>query len=153
MVPLRVYNSGDKPMKKMIVVFAGLLFSLSFNLMELYASEPNIEQQKANLENGEKLFKKSRCLSCHKTDIFTRADRKIKNMEQLERQVRMCDSQLSINWFDDEIRDVASYLNNAYYRFITDPENALDIKKSTTTNRAPARIAIDSSLSQPHNNN
>ena len=69
--------------------------------------------------NGERLFKQSRCLSCHTTEVFTSPTRKVKSYAALESQVRRCDANLSTNWFDDQILDVVSYLNQMYYKFPT----------------------------------
>lgn len=67
--------------------------------------------------NGKSLFEKRDCLSCHGTEAFTAEDRKIKNLKALEDQVRLCDSNLNNNWFDEEIHDVVAYLNEQYYKF------------------------------------
>ncbi len=67
--------------------------------------------------NGKTLFDKSQCQKCHGTEVFTREDHKVKDLAGLGKQVRMCDSQLSVNWFDDEIDDVVAYLNDAFYKF------------------------------------
>ncbi|PWR00233.1 hypothetical protein [Leucothrix pacifica] len=67
--------------------------------------------------NGKVLFEKRDCLSCHGTEAFTSEDRKIKNLKALEVQVRLCDSNLNNNWFDEEIHDVVAYLNEQYYKF------------------------------------
>ena len=66
---------------------------------------------------GKILLDKSQCQKCHSSEIFSRDDRKVKDLESLEKQVRLCDSQLSVNWFDDEISDVVSYLNETFYHF------------------------------------
>ncbi|MEE9304377.1 MAG: hypothetical protein V3U84_11420 [Thiotrichaceae bacterium] len=70
-----------------------------------------------NATNGKTLFDKSQCQKCHGTEVFTREDHKVKDVKGLEKQVRLCDSQLSVNWFDDEISDVVTYLNEAFYKF------------------------------------
>ncbi|PID46001.1 MAG: hypothetical protein CSB47_06355 [Proteobacteria bacterium] len=70
-----------------------------------------------DVTNGEKLFTASECLSCHGTEVFTAADRKVKNLKALDAQVRLCDSNLNTNWFDTEIHDVVAYLNKQYYAF------------------------------------
>lgn len=70
-----------------------------------------------NATNGEKLFKASKCNQCHGTEVFTRKDRKVKDLAALEAQVRRCDSNLNTNWFDDEIIDVTAHLNKQYYKF------------------------------------
>jgi len=49
--------------------------------------------------------------------VFTAEDRKVSSIEELDAQVRLCDSNLNTNWFDSDIHDVVSYLNEAYYQF------------------------------------
>lgn len=70
-----------------------------------------------NAANGKKLFSTSKCNQCHGTEVFTRKNRKVKDLKSLEIQVRRCDSNLDTNWFDDEILDVTAHLNKAYYKF------------------------------------
>jgi len=67
--------------------------------------------------NGKRLFEASRCMECHSTDMFTRPEREVSNLAELESQVRTCDTRLSTNWFDDQILDVVAWLNQAYYKF------------------------------------
>ena len=87
----------------------------------IFAAYPLIagSDTQSNPVKGERLFKQSQCLSCHGTDIFTRKNRVVKNLNALEKKVRRCDSELDIHWFDDEIRHVVSYLNKTYYKFST----------------------------------
>ncbi|HPE58954.1 MAG: hypothetical protein KDI15_11460 [Thiothrix sp.] len=94
-------------MKAIVVLAFGLLLSTT-----VLAAQPDPE-------NGRKLFSESRCLSCHGIDVFTRIDRKVKNIQQLESRVRSCDANLSTNWFDDQILDVVAYLNQMFYKFDT----------------------------------
>ena len=76
-----------------------------------------IAYAKGNADNGKKLFNASKCQRCHSTEIFTKEDRKVKTLQQLENTVRFCDSRLSVNWFDFEIDDVVAYLNRDFYKF------------------------------------
>ncbi|MCK5811083.1 MAG: hypothetical protein KAH00_08325 [Cocleimonas sp.] len=67
---------------------------------------------------GKTIYTASECVRCHQTnEMFTRKDRKVKSLSELNSQVRKCDSQLSTNLFDDEIEDVVAYLNEAHYKF------------------------------------
>ena len=77
-----------------------------------------------DVASGQKLFEASQCLSCHGTDVFSRPDRKVKSLTDLETQVRHCDANLSKNWYDDEILDVVAYLNSTYYKFGAPAANA-----------------------------
>jgi len=94
--------------KNLTLGLAGLLISATFTTTAMAAG---------NVANGKKLFTGSKCNQCHGTEVFTRKDRKVKSLAQLEAQVRRCDSNLNTNWFDDEIIDVTAHLNKQYYKF------------------------------------
>ncbi len=71
-----------------------------------------------NAAKGKKIYLNSECLRCHQSNnLFTRKDRKVTTLSQLDSQVRKCDTQLNSHLFDDEIEDVVAYLNQAYYKF------------------------------------
>ncbi|MEZ5536097.1 MAG: cytochrome c [Thiolinea sp.] len=59
----------------------------------------------------------SNCISCHDSGVYTREDRKINDFPKLLAQVRRCDANLGSRLFDEEIEQVADYLNQAYYKF------------------------------------
>lgn len=59
----------------------------------------------------------SNCISCHDTAVYTRDDRRVKDFPKLIAQVRLCDANLGTSLFDEEIEQVADYLNTAYYQF------------------------------------
>jgi len=84
---------------------------------------------------GQKLFNESRCLTCHGVDKFTNKERKIKDLGGLERMVRLCDTRLSTNWYNDQILDVVAYLNQAYYKFEDGPQqnSSLDAESGAAT--------------------
>ncbi len=56
------------------------------------------------------------CTHCHGTEVYTRADRKVQSLDALHRQVQRCELALGLKWFDEEIANVSSYLNQEYYR-------------------------------------
>ncbi|PIE00886.1 MAG: hypothetical protein CSA79_01910 [Thiothrix nivea] len=96
----------------------------------LQAGEPSVA-------SGQRLFKASRCLDCHGVDVFTREDRKVKDLNGLENKVRQCDAGLSTNWFDDQILDVVAYLNATYYRFgANEAAVESEVKEITKTDEA-----------------
>ena len=70
-----------------------------------------------NAANGKKLFTGSNCGTCHGVEKYTSKDRKVKNLKQLEAAVRLNDSKLNTNWFDEDVKDVTAYLNQQYYKF------------------------------------
>jgi hypothetical protein len=65
---------------------------------------------------GERLVERH-CQGCHQSEVYTRADRRIRNLNQLRNQVQRCEQNLALKWFDTDIEDVTAYLNQAYYGF------------------------------------
>ena len=64
------------------------------------------------------------CMRCHggivggePNEIYTREDRRIHNYPSLVTQVRRCEVNLNLAWFDEDVDDVATYLNQAFYHF------------------------------------
>jgi CxxC motif-containing protein (DUF1111 family) len=68
-------------------------------------------------EPADKILHDGNCLSCHKPDIYTRAERRVTSKEKLSTQVRMCVQQLQLTWFDEETESVTEYLNREFYNF------------------------------------
>lgn len=71
---------------------------------------------------GKQLVEKN-CIACHAarfggdgSKIYTREDRIIKTPKGLIQQVRNCNTNLGLKWFDDEELAAAAYLNQTYYK-------------------------------------
>lgn len=78
---------------------------------------------KGNPGVGKTMVEKN-CISCHASSfggdgsgMYTREDRHVKSAKQLIAQIRRCNTNLGLNWFEDEEMHVASYLNKTYYKF------------------------------------
>lgn len=78
---------------------------------------------KADAAKGKMLVEKH-CISCHASSfggdgsgIYTREDRIVKTSKGLVQQIRNCNTNLGLQWFDDDELNVARYLNERYYRF------------------------------------
>jgi cytochrome c553 len=72
---------------------------------------------------GQKLFEKYDCNSCHNSmmggdgnKIFTRIDRRRTSPEGLVEQISMCSGNVSAHFTQQEIQDLAAYLN-IFYKF------------------------------------
>ena len=72
--------------------------------------------QAANPDNGKKLVDDN-CTKCHDEHVYTRPDRRVTTLEGLNKQVTRCEQSLGLKWFDEDIADVAAYLNQTYYHF------------------------------------
>ena len=63
------------------------------------------------------------CVACHVRKfgdahtIYSRSERKVRTPEQLLAQVRLCNAELSTNYFPEEEMHVAAFLNSRYYKF------------------------------------
>ncbi len=72
---------------------------------------------------GKALHEKN-CIACHASSygsdgsaIYTRENRKVNTSKGLIAQVRACNTNLGLKWFEDEELNVAAYLNQTYYKF------------------------------------
>jgi hypothetical protein len=91
-----------------------LLFTLSLMAGALQAAEGSAPA--AQEGNGKSLFE-ANCIKCHGSEVYTRPDHKVTSRDGLDRQVRRCATALALPWFEDDVTDVAGYLNQQYYHF------------------------------------
>jgi cytochrome c553 len=70
----------------------------------------------AQAADGKQLVEEN-CTSCHDDSVYSRKDRRVTSLEGLQKQVKRCELNLGLKWFDDEINAVTGYLNDTYYRF------------------------------------
>ncbi len=70
----------------------------------------------ADIKNGKQLQQKN-CMSCHDDSMYSRDERRIKDLSGLRTQVQRCESTLGLTWFDEEVDDVTAYLNKSFYQF------------------------------------
>jgi mono/diheme cytochrome c family protein len=64
------------------------------------------------------------CVSCHASsyggdgsEIYTRDFHKVTNGAQLLQQVRNCNTNIGLKWFEEDEMHVTRYLNETYYKF------------------------------------
>jgi hypothetical protein len=72
--------------------------------------------QAADAERGKKLVAEN-CTACHDDSVYTRKQRRVNSMDDLKKQVKRCEFNLDLAWFDEDVSDVVSYLNSTYYKF------------------------------------
>ena len=77
----------------------------------------------ADLDAGKALIEKN-CISCHASsyggdgsEIYTRAFHKVESSSGLVTQVRACNTNLDLKWFEEEELNAAAYLNKQFYHF------------------------------------
>mgnify|MGYP000921248875 CR=1 FL=1 len=57
------------------------------------------------------------CSSCHGTEVYTRANKRVNNLLQLEKQLYRCNQAINANWDHNTVTAVMDYLNARYYKF------------------------------------
>ena len=70
----------------------------------------------ADAEHGQKLHDEQ-CMKCHDSGVYTREDRRVADRDALVKQVKRCELNLGLQWFDTDVNDVVQYLNQSYYKF------------------------------------
>jgi len=59
-----------------------------------------------------------KCMSCHKTDVYTRENRTIKTLGALSNQVNNCmKGAAKAEWTEKRTGHVVDYLNSKFYKF------------------------------------
>ena len=70
------------------------------------------------LQAGEgKTLYNENCTKCHNSEVFTREDRGIKNLDALKIRVKQCTGAAEVKWTPEQIQVVADYLNKDFYKF------------------------------------
>lgn len=57
------------------------------------------------------------CIACHNTQMHWRDGKLVTDWASLKAQVRRWQGTAQLNWSEDDIDDVARYLNDSFYRF------------------------------------
>lgn len=77
----------------------------------------------ADPKAGKALVEKH-CISCHASSyggdgsgIYTQAFPKVESAHGLVQQVRNCNTNLGLQWFEEDELNAAAFLNKAYYKF------------------------------------
>jgi cytochrome c553 len=86
-------------------------------LLSLFIASPG---HTTDLIRGKTLVEEN-CVRCHGSEVYTRQDRRVTTLPGLQKQVQRCEQMLELTWFDDDIDNVSSYLNQQYYKFPMTP--------------------------------
>jgi cytochrome c553 len=70
----------------------------------------------ADISHGRQL-QQANCMGCHDDAMYTRENRKVTTPDGLQKQVRRCEQSLGLQWFDEDIDAVSTYLNDSFYKF------------------------------------
>jgi len=73
----------------------------------------------ADADRGRQLHEQQ-CTRCHDAGMYTRPKRMVSNFAELRERVQQCELAAELMWFEEDVDDVAAYLNRDYYRFTED---------------------------------
>ncbi|MBL3590189.1 MAG: cytochrome c [gamma proteobacterium endosymbiont of Lamellibrachia anaximandri] len=71
--------------------------------------------QAADVKAGKELVNNN-CTRCHGSEIYTRKDRMVTTLPGLHKQVRRCEQMLGLTWFDEDVDNAATHLNEQFYK-------------------------------------
>jgi mono/diheme cytochrome c family protein len=71
----------------------------------------------ASAQSRGELLYTTHCIACHNTQIHWRDQRRATDLNSLKEQVRLWQGRALLSWTDDDVVEVARYLNQSIYRF------------------------------------
>jgi cytochrome c2 len=80
--------------------------------------------QAADIQNGKTLHQ-AKCYQCHAEKsglgngdvIYTRLDRKAKDLAKVKSMVAMCNTELRLDLFPEDEADLVAYINQQFYKY------------------------------------
>ncbi|MDI1269512.1 MAG: cytochrome C [Polaromonas sp.] len=94
---------------------------------------PVVARTKTDALRGELLYS-THCIACHNAQLHWRDRKAARNWASLKAEVERWQTTTGLGWREEDVTDVARYLNALYYRF---PEPQADAA-STADASAPA---------------
>jgi mono/diheme cytochrome c family protein len=92
-------------------------------LFSLFAALSLPAQAAGDAKKGQTMHD-AKCVACHAgmfggdaSRMYTRPDRKVKNMTQLAARVSACNANVGADWFPEDEAHVSAYLNSQFYKF------------------------------------
>ncbi len=105
-----------KPVVAMLVLCAGSVLS---------AQEIPALYQGADLKHGEQLIAEHKCTACHQSKVggdgnsIYRPTGKINSLGALRGMVEVCNTELNLGLFPEDVTSIAAVLQRDHYRFAT----------------------------------
>jgi mono/diheme cytochrome c family protein len=97
---------------------------------------PVFAQTRAAVPRGELLYS-THCIGCHNTQLHWRNGKAARNWASLKSEVERWQKTSGLGWGDEDVTDVARYLNARYYRY---PESRVGAASTADANApVPAR--------------
>ena len=91
---------------------------LAFALCLLWGTHTLAHAQVKHSEERGELLYSTHCNACHTSEVHWRKQKLATDWSSLKAQVRRWQANIGLVWSEEEITDVARYLNAAYYDFL-----------------------------------
>lgn len=88
-------------------IFITLLFGLA----------PFFSTQADTINQRGKMLYENHCIKCHDSTVHIREKKKVTHRAELYAQINRWKSHLNLDWTQEEISEVAQYLEATYYSF------------------------------------
>ncbi|MEO0048573.1 MAG: hypothetical protein RLZZ410_1532 [Pseudomonadota bacterium] len=80
--------------------------------------------QATDIQNGKNLHQ-AKCYQCHAEKsglgngdiLYTRLDRKAKDLDKVKSMVGMCNTELRLDLFPEDEADLVAYINQQFYKY------------------------------------
>jgi mono/diheme cytochrome c family protein len=95
--------------------------SRSLCMLVVLALSAELPAQAGDAERGQQLHDQH-CMRCHGPEMYLRSSRVVGDFAALRERVQQCELAAELLWFEEDVDDVAAYLNRAYYRFTDTPQ-------------------------------
>ncbi|SDZ47771.1 Cytochrome c, mono-and diheme variants [Variovorax sp. YR634] len=129
---LMLTSSGDRRAPGLAVLAVLVLAALA----ALHSNAAQAQSQSQSQSRGELLYN-TNCVACHNEKMHWRGRKLVYDWDSLEEQVRRWQQASSLGWRDEDIMEVARYLNGRFYGFT--PTSTTGLLKSSV----PAPSAAD----------
>jgi mono/diheme cytochrome c family protein len=114
-------------MKRWLIAFVMVLWGLA---------GPVLARTKTDAQRGELLYS-THCIACHSTQLHWRDRKLASNWASLKAEVERWQKTSGLGWREEDVTDVARYLNTLYYRFPEPEPNGASTAEATAP--APPR--------------
>ena len=99
---------------KRLLISVTIGAALTFELILL--GGPALSQSLRDARHGELLYE-THCITCHSGQVHWRERRLATDWASLVLQVERWQNNNGLGWTNQDVADVAQYLNNRYYRY------------------------------------
>lgn len=78
---------------------------------------PVVLSQNASAKADVETLLVEQCSSCHGNEVYTRPNRRVNNLMDLEKQLHRCNHVIAEKMDNNTVTEVMDFLNKRYYKF------------------------------------